>query len=212
MARARRRPLMLDLFCGVGGGAVGYWRAGYNVVGVDLEPQPDYPFPFHQADALTFPTDGFDAIHASPPCQAYSIATADRSRHPDLYVVTRDRLAASGLPWVIENVPGAPYRSGLLLCGSMFGLRVRRHRNFESSALLLGPECAHRTQGRPVGVYGNGGAHDGTRPNGENRGMKAARALWPELLGMPWADWRGVGQAIPPAYTEFVGAQLLTAL
>ena len=207
------RPRLLDLFCGAGGAAVGYHRAGFDVVGVDIRPQPRYPFEFHQADALTFPLDGYDAVHASPPCQAYSIATPDKSRHPDLYVPIRERLALSGVPWIIENVPGAPYRSGLTLCGSMFGLRVRRHRNFETSWLVLSPGCWHGDQGRVLGVYGDGGAEpEGyVRPSGGG-GRKAPRAMWPQLLGMPWADWRDAREAIPPAYTEWIGAQLLAHL
>jgi hypothetical protein len=118
------RPRLLDLFCGAGGAAVGYHRAGFDVVGVDINPQPRYPFEFHQADAMTFPLDGFDAIHASPPCQAYSHGTPPdkRSNHPDLLDATRDRLNAAGLPWVIENVPRAPLRSPVILCGSQFDL------------------------------------------------------------------------------------------
>src|SRR5262252_358856 len=153
------RPRLLDLFCGAGGAAMGYWRAGFDVTGVDVVPQPSYPFTFVQADALAYPLDGFDAVHASPPCQAYSVATgnARRGDHVDLYEPVRRRLEASGLPWVIENVIGAPYRQGVVLCGSMFGLRVRRHRNFEASFLMLAPACDHATQGRPLGVYGAGG-------------------------------------------------------
>ena len=119
------RPRLLDLFSGAGGAAVGYHRAGFDVVGVDIEPQPHYPFEFHQADAMTFPSSGFDAIHASPPCQAFSIAAKYKGtagRHKDLLTPTRTRLQAAGLPWVIENVPGAPMRADYLLCGCMFGL------------------------------------------------------------------------------------------
>ena len=114
------KPRLLDLFSGAGGAAMGYHRAGFEVVGVDIKPQPHYPFEFHQADALTFPLDGFDAIHASPPCQAYSTMTRKPSDHPDLYAPTRSRLVATGLPYVIENVIGAPYTHGFVLCGSMF--------------------------------------------------------------------------------------------
>jgi DNA (cytosine-5)-methyltransferase 1 len=207
----RRRPLLLDACCGAGGAAAGYVAAGFDVLGVDLEPQPCYPYQFERGDALTFPLDGFDAIHASPPCQAYSVATADRSRHPDLYAAIRDRLVENGRPWVIENVPGAPYRSGIVLCGSMFGLRVRRHRYFESSVLMLAPSCAHAAQGAVLGVYGDGGPTYRNRPGGGG-GRKAPRAQFADLLGMPWSDWQGARQAVPPAYTEFVGAQLIRSL
>ena len=111
---------LLDLFCGAGGAAMGYHRAGFEVVGIDIAPQPNYPFEFVQADAMEFPLDGFDAIHASPPCQAYTaLATG---KHPRLIEPMRERLASSGVPWVIENVVGAPLRQPVLLCGSMFGL------------------------------------------------------------------------------------------
>jgi DNA (cytosine-5)-methyltransferase 1 len=206
------RSRLLDLFCGAGGAAVGYHRAGFDVVGVDINPQPHYPFEFHQADAMTFPLDGFDAIHASPPCQAYSTATPDRSAHPDLYEATRARLQATRLPWVIENVMGAPYRSGVVLCGSMFGLRVRRHRCFESSHLLMPPcGCRHRAQGTPLGVYGHGGPGRSTRPSGGG-GTKADRRDFAELMGMPWATPREIVLAVPPAYTEHIGRQLLAHL
>lgn len=136
------RPRLLDLFCGAGGAARGYHRAGFDVVGVDINPQPRYPFEFHQGDAMTFPLDGFDAIHASPPCPGYS-----RLRHlpwlkgrewPLLIPGTRDRVSASGVPWVIENVMDAPL-DGPFLCGLMFGLPVYRHRRFESNAFMLAP-------------------------------------------------------------------------
>ena len=120
-----KRPLLLDLFCGAGGAAVGYHRAGFDVVGVDNRPQPRYPYEFHQADAMTWPLDGYDVIHASPPCQAYANVTAWRGRpdsHPDLLAETRQRLEDSGRPWVIENVPEAPIRADYLMCGSAFGL------------------------------------------------------------------------------------------
>jgi len=207
------RPRLLDLFCGAGGAGMGYHRAGFDVVGVDLAAQPNYPFEFHQADAMTFELDGFDAIHASPPCQAYSAATSHtrRSRHPDLYEATRYRLAATGRPWVIENVIGAPYRSGIVLCGSMFGLAVRRHRNFESSDAMLAPQCEHRRQGPVLGVYGDGGGGKSTRPSGGG-GTKAHRHEFAALMGMPWATPREIVQAIPPAYTEWIGQRLLDAI
>jgi DNA (cytosine-5)-methyltransferase 1 len=216
------RPLLLDLFCGAGGAAMGYHRAGFDVVGVDIKPQPHYPFWFAQDDALrrlrVLVRDGarFGAIHASPPCQAYSVMKSLKhtKEHPDLIPETRELLEASGLPWVMENVPGAPMREDLMLCGSMFGLRsapdryLRRHRIFEFghwNPLVLVPPCYH--EGLAVGVYGHGSAgHLGQRMRTANR--DEARVL----MGMPDAKRDGMSQAIPPAYTEFIGTQLLEHL
>lgn len=187
---------------------MGYHRAGFDVVGVDIVPQPHYPFEFHQADALTFPLDGFDVIHASPPCQAYSTLAALRPdlNHPDLYQIVRDRLTSHGAPFVIENVIGAPYRSGFVLCGSSFDLRVRRHRNFETSFAVLAPACEHRRQGTPLGVYGYGGGGK------MSRGWKAKPSEFAALMGMSWATPREITQAIPPAYTEWIGQRLIESL
>jgi DNA (cytosine-5)-methyltransferase 1 len=207
------RPLLLDLFCCEGGAAAGYHRAGFDVIGVDIEPQPNYPYPSVQADALNAPFDlrCFDAIHASPPCQAYSVATADHSRHPDLVDPVRKMLVESGLPYVIENVPGAPLRSPVTLCGSSFSLTVRRHRSFESNIMLLVPQCLHRTQGRTLGVYGHIDGPNAAR--GSKHGDKARTVSEAqEAMGMPWASWHGCTQAIPPAYTEHIGRQLLAHL
>ena len=202
------RPRLLDLFCGAGGAAMGYSRAGFEVVGVDLHPQPHYPFEFDQADAMAYPLEGFDAIHASPPCQRYSTMTASPLEHPDLYAPTRAVLVASGLPFVIENVIGAPYSHGVVLCGSMFGLKVRRHRNFETSWLVWQPECQHGSE-RPYTITGDRGACD------TPHSLKpAARDFW-RYLDMPWMEGKppyGVAQAIPPAYTEWIGERLLADL
>jgi DNA (cytosine-5)-methyltransferase 1 len=212
------RPVLLDLFCCEGGAAVGYHRAGFDVIGVDKRADvlANYPFPCVQADALNPPFDlgQFDAIHASPPCQAYSTITRDKSVHEDLIPPTRDLLAAAGVPYVIENVEGA--RRSLVnpakVCGSFFMLDVRRHRYFETNWPLRPTTCLHGFQGRPVGVYGDHPQDDShyRRPDGTLRGNKAidddhAR----EVMGMPWATWHGCTQAIPPAYTEFIGRQLL---
>jgi DNA (cytosine-5)-methyltransferase 1 len=205
---------LLDLFCGAGGAAVGYARAGFEVVGVDIKAQPNYPSRFICADVLKLNGDPsweewvdgrFDAIHASPPCQAYSVATRDKTGHPDLVVATRDLLIATGLPYVIENVPGAPLIDPVVICGSSLGLKVRRHRLFETNWPLLVPPCAHGQQGQPVGVYGEGSSKS------QKRGRKAdneAEVL--AVMEMPWANRREATQAIPPSYTELVGAQLLT--
>ena len=200
---------LLDLFCGAGGAAMGYHRAGFEVVGVDIKPQPHYPFEFHQADALTYPLDGFDAIHASPPCQAYSWA-ARRWDIPraDLVDATRDLLLVAGLPWVIENVPGAPLRGPAILCGRMFDLPLIRHRLFETDWQLWPlpghPRCVGLIKaGKAVTVAGHGG--DNVRGNGGRAAKRAA-------MGIDWMDDTELNEAIPPAYTEWIGVQLMAHL
>lgn len=218
------RPRLLDLFCGAGGAGMGYHRAGFEVVGVDIEDQPHYPFEFHRADALAFPLDGFDAIHASPPCQEYSAtrhlrdAQGSRGRTRALLAEVRDRLMGSERPYVIENVPRAPLVSPVWLCGSMFGLGVmrpegyrplRRHRGFES-AFPLGPAPVdtHRLQPRPLGVYGS--MRDDI-PSGGQTVASIGEAR--ELMGIDWMPrWDDLKEAIPPAYTEWIGRQLMAAL
>ena len=222
------KPRLLDLFCGAGGAAMGYSRAGFEVVGVDIAPQKNYPFEFHQADAMTYPLEGFDAIHASPPCQGYSIMRNlpwMRDREYELLIEpTRARLLASGVPWVIENVMGARLKAGWL-CGQQFGLPIFRHRYFESSVLWLSPpHYPHQgsiRDGRTLGgraremvvkrrktgqAYGFDGP--GAAVGHGNMGGLSAR----DALGVPWMDRHGATQAIPPAYTEFIGKQLLAAL
>jgi DNA (cytosine-5)-methyltransferase 1 len=204
---------LLDLFCGAGGAATGYHRAGFDVVGVDIRPQPRYPFEFHQADALTFPLTGFDAIHASPPCQAFSSMRSLHSVvHSDLVTPTRERLLGIGRPWVIENVPGAPMRPDVILCGTMFGLGVFRHRWFEMSEppAALRPPCVHGRigDGRYFTVVGNG--HGGKGHSLSRRiGDFGSRAQWREAMGIGWMTRHELTQAIPPAYTEWIGRQLL---
>jgi DNA (cytosine-5)-methyltransferase 1 len=211
------RPRLLDLFCGAGGCSVGYARAGFEVVGVDINPQPRYPFEFHQADALTFPLDGFDAIHASPPCQAHSDLRHmwNAKQHEDLVAVTRDRLHASGLPYVIENVEGAPLRQPLILCGTSFALgasraELRRHRLFEVNwpiATLL-PPCGHGRFPRVIGVYGGHGRDRRRATNTQDFSVAERR----EAMGIDWMSSDELSQAIPPAYTQFIGEQLVTHL
>src|SRR3990167_2619727 len=158
---------VLDLFCGAGGAAMGLHWAWPNAepVGVDIKPQPRYPFTFVQADAVTYPLEGFDFIWASPPCQAYSaLKGLTTTEYPMLVDAIRDRLEASGKPWIIENVVGANLRNPVQLCGSMFGLGVWRHRRFEMShPPLMTPECRHDLCPEPVDVTGTGGPFSGVR-------------------------------------------------
>lgn len=236
------RPRLLDLFSGAGGAAAGYQAAGFSVFGVDINPQPHYPFGFLQDDALvtlrlllagcrlTFNSDrsqnaltlaDFDAIHASPPCQGYLNLTklnesmGRESGHQMLIEETRNILLETGLPYVIENVQDA--RTQLLepvrVCGTGLGMPLRRHRMFESSVPLVGVPCRHDrftvprywTSWQPNGerrlstvvqVYGNGGG----------------KHEWAEAMGIDWMNWREMAEAIPPAYTGFIGAQLLASL
>lgn len=206
---------LLDLFCGGGGASMGYHRAGFDVVGVDIDPQPDYPFEFVQADALNPPVDlsAFDLIHASPPCQAYSRAGKLREAQGgtassgDLLGVTREMLRATGVPYVIENVPGAPMRGAVKLCGSSFGLAVRRHRLFECSFWTMAPLCDHVTQGRPVGVYHRLGDEI---PRGGRTASTLDEAQ--EAMGIDWLPWDTLKEAIPPAYTEYIGRAFMNIL
>lgn len=208
------RPRLLDLFCGAGGAAVGYERAGFEVVGIDIKPQPNYPFEFRQGDALQWGRDWlrrgyFAAVHASPPCQAYSWSARrwHEVERADLVARTRELLSRSGLPYVIENVVGAPLIDPLTLCGVMFGLGVIRHRLFESNRMLLGiPHPAHRgtvKDGTYVTVAGHGG------DNIKGRGGRAAKQA---AMGIDWMTDAELNEAIPPAYSEFVGRQLLAAI
>jgi DNA (cytosine-5)-methyltransferase 1 len=211
------RPRLLDLFCGAGGAAMGYHRAGFDVVGVDIQPQPNYPFEFVQDDALalmsTWPwwdEPPFDAIHASPPCQAYTDLKARHRHidHPDLVEPTQDLLRSTGLPYVIENVPGAPLLDPITICGSSVGLGVRRHRLFETNWSLMAPSCAHGAQHPQFDVYEHGRwikssvarvyGHGGGKGDG-----------WPDAMQIDWMTRRELAQAIPPAYTELIGHQLL---
>jgi DNA (cytosine-5)-methyltransferase 1 len=217
------RPVLLDLFSGAGGAARGYQRAGFYVVGVDVRPQPHYAGDeFVEADAMTFPLDGFDAIHASPPCQPFTRGQALRrgkaSDKPDLVAATRGRLTTFGRPWVIENVVGAPLRYPATLCGSMFGLAVRRHRLFESSELLWPPRpCQHRRQGRPVGVYHamNDQVKGIDHSTGKTvYGGRTASTVEEAgvAMGIDWMTWGEMVEAIPPVYTEWIGARLMETI
>lgn len=212
-------PKLLDLFCGQGGAGEGYQRAGFEVVGVDIDPQPRYPFEFHQADALKYLAEHgheFDAVHASPPCQAHTKAQKIMGNdHEDF--IARTRLMLYGLnwhrtldlglppiPWIIENVPGSPLLRSIELCGAMFGIETYRHRLFESNRPISVPDhpkhdARTAKMGRPVkpGEY--------MHIVGHFSGVDRAR----EIMGMQWANQDGLREAIPPAYTEFIGRQLL---
>ena len=225
---------------------MGYHRAGFEVVGVDIKPQPHYPFTFVQGEAVgaldvmirvggtwnNFHLRDFDAIHASPPCQAYSSLKVmpNSKKHPELIDTTRDLLMRIGKPWVIENVVGAPVEKddlplwgchGITLCGTMFGLNngsheLRRHRLFECSHRLPQPKCDHRHA--VIGFYGdhartrqrtvNGHRHRG----GDITGLERKMPLVKSLLGIDWMTWHEAVLAIPPAYTEFIGKELIRIL
>lgn len=208
------RPLLLDLFCGAGGAAMGYSRAGFDVVGVDLAPQPRYPFKFIQGDALNYLADharSFDAFHASPPCQGHcSLRFMHNAKHhADLIPATRDALNLTNKPYFIENVPGAKMINPVCLCGTMFGLgsdeaELRRHRLFESPFFVLQPCCQHGRERRVIGVYGGHGRDRRREANGQNFSTAARR----RAMGIDWMTSQELSQAIPPAYTEFLGHQL----
>jgi DNA (cytosine-5)-methyltransferase 1 len=203
------RPRLLDLFCCAGGAAKGYHDAGFDVIGVDVQDQPNYPYTFYRGDWSEFMDAGwdFDAIHASPPCQAYStLRHRTGEDYVDLVSVVRERLIATGLPYVIENVPGAPLLNPIQLCGSSFGLgangrQLRRHRLFETNFPVMAPPCIHN--GQPIGVYGTGGGGQMTR------GYKGTTEEYREAMGIDWATRAEIAQAIPPAYTEHIGGYLL---
>lgn len=214
-------PRLLDVFCGAGGVSVGYERAGFEVTGVDIVDHYDYPGELIVADALDVLADEaylsrFAVIHASPPCPRYSTMTAAHTRdsHPDLIPPVRAALLEWGGAYVIENVVGAPLLDPVRLCGSSFGLRVRRHRLFESNTALLSLPCQH-TPGAPVGVYGDhADSREYLRPNGSRRGAKAVSVADAQAaLGIDWMhSWDDLTDAIPPAYAEFIGAQLVDLL
>jgi DNA (cytosine-5)-methyltransferase 1 len=198
---------ILDLFCGAGGAAMGYHRAGFDVVGVDIVDQPHYPFEFHQGDAMTWPLEDFDAIHASLPCQAYTRTNHyKRLDHPELIDATRDRLTAYGRPWVIENVPGAPMRSPIVLCGSAFGLPIIRHRLFECSEWVLIPSSCGSQSSTQVTGHGDGYYPYGRKKWRKNWRLHVVPAVW------PWMTFDESCQAIPPAYTEHIGRQMMAAM
>lgn len=219
------RPRLLDLFCGAGGAGVGYHRAGFDVVGVDLHPQPNYPFEFHQADALTFPLEGVDAIHASPPCQhwtAYKRRPGHVGATEQLVNDVRSRLLDEALmtPYVIENVAGAPLLEPLMLCGSMFDppLDVQRHRFFELGIphrahlpLRVTPQwpCRHKIWAPRFPSATN---RTNLRNTVEVGVWRIPLDVQQRAMDIDWMTREELSQAIPPAYTEWIGRQLLSAV
>jgi len=219
------KPRLLDTFCGAGGCTKGYQRAGFYVVGVDINPQPHYcGDEFYQADALEFIAEHgreFDVIHASPPCQKHVMlqclnrVQGRTNEHRDLIPDTRAVLKSTGKIFVIENVQGAPLRTQIILCGHALGhKRLARHRHFESNILLFGLPCTHRRSTEPIiGVYG-------ARPDGHRVSLRQYRltrtasslAEASEIMGIDWMDWDELKEAIPPAYTQYIGEQLLEVL
>jgi len=209
------KPLLLDLFCGEGGAGMGYHRAGFRVVGVDIKPQPRYPFQFIQMDALSFLLQygkQFDVIHASPPCQFASAMHNPRKpelrkRHKNLIPQTRWILQQVGKFYIIENVKtAAPWLTNpLMLHGSMFDLPIFRERLFESNPVIWFAPAVPRTDYHPIAIVG--------KSKGQPQGRKFALAdEMRAAMDTPWMSKMGARQAIPPAYTEFIGRQLLKAI
>jgi DNA (cytosine-5)-methyltransferase 1 len=198
---------LLDAFCGEGGCSMGYKLAGFEVTGVDITEQKRYPFAFVKGDALEYMKahgKDFDVIHASPPCKAFTktgwaLHFGYHANHKDLLTPARIILESLGVPYVIENVPGAPLRADFMLCGSQFGLGVRRHRLFETSPRLFSmiAPCAHNTV--------DASPHGHPRRAGEG-------ATWGPAMGIDWMSTAGLAQAIPPAFTKYIGEKLIAVL
>ncbi len=207
------RPRLLDLFCGGGGAGEGYHRAGFDVTGVDIDVQPHYPHAFLHADAMDFPLDGFDAVHASPPCQDHTrLRSLTGIRGTGwLLPATIERLAACGLPFVIEMVDVSMLPGSLLLCGTEFGLGaggrvLKRHRRFVSNVALRRKGVCRCRRQPTGGIYGNGGG------GAMNRGYRFFADEAREAMGIDWLPIKDLCQSIPPAYTEWIGGQLMQAV
>lgn len=207
------KPKLLDLFCCAGGAGMGYYRAGFEVTGIDIKPQPRYPFTFIQGDALEYLVahgHEYDVIHASPPCQFWSVATPieHRAKYPQLIVPTRELLLRLGKPYIIENVGGARKEliNPLMLCGSMFGLPIWRHRYFETNPpIYFTPPCCHNFA--PILITGQNG-HGGQR----NRPPKPKIAVKRLAIDIDWMVESEITESIPPAYTEFIGKHIIQYL
>lgn len=219
-----KHPVLLDLFCGAGGASVGYNRAGFRVVGIDINPQPNYPFEFIQADAMQFMDHMiaggtwefkglgiFSGIHASPPCQSF---TAYRRKghgvgdgYPDLISIMRTLLRTAGLPYVIENVEKSPLINPIRLCGSSFGLDIRRHRLFESNVSLSEIPCDHAWQTPRFPAATN--RKPNSRRTVEIGVWRIPLDVQQRAMGIDWMTLPELSEAIPPAYTEFIGQQLI---
>jgi DNA (cytosine-5)-methyltransferase 1 len=203
-------PHALDLFCGAGGASMGLRRAGFDVTGIDIRQQPRYPFEFRQGDAMEVDLHGFDFIWASPPCQAYTPLRALQGgkSYPDLVAATRRRLIGAGVPYVIENVPGAPLGHYITLCGGMFGLRTYRHRRFETSFVMFQPHHPPhiaKTATKQRRVRWEAGCH--VSVTGDVGSYMGALAM-----GIDWMTGAELSQAIPPAYAEFIGRAIMAIL
>jgi hypothetical protein len=230
------KPRLLDLFSCAGGAGVGYTRAGFDVYAVDIDPQPSNPCPFHQGDALEvlrtliaggsvlfihprgrhewLTLDDFVVVHASPPCQGYTALKAVHGNPwPLLIEPVRDLLEQAGKPYVIENVQGAPIRRDMVLCGEMFGLRVLRHRYFELGN-WTGTAPEHQPHRGRVAGWRHGQYYDGPYfAVYGNGGGKGTVAQWQDAMGIDWtSDRRELAEAIPPAFTQHIGTQLMAAL
>jgi DNA (cytosine-5)-methyltransferase 1 len=213
---------LLDLFCGAGGSAVGYYRAGFELTGVDIKPMPRYPFEFIQGDALEYLAEHgreFDVIHASPPCQAYSVASIihrnNGKQYPDLIKITREQLIINGRPYIIENVVQAPLNKSFILCGLMFGLHVFRHRCFETSFFVLAQgHPAHKGKRIGEGYFSIAGGSGRWKTWGtiKRNVSKGTAKQWQSAMDIDWMTRKELTQSIPPAYTEWIGKQLMGQL
>lgn len=207
---------LLDIFCCAGGASKGYAMAGFEVTGIDIKHGKRYPYTYLRKDFHTLTVNDlqeYDVIHASPPCQTHSItknlriAQGNSTSKLDLLEPTRQLLIESGKPYVIENVKGAPLINPIQICGSAFGLKVRRHRLFESNIKITGTNCNHSEQGKPIGIYGS--MRDEI-PNGGHTAKSIEEAR--EAMGIDWMIWGELVEAIPPKYTEYIGKQIMKEL
>lgn len=202
------RPKALDLFCGAGGASMGLHRAGFDVTGVDINTQPRYPFKFIQGDALDACLDGYDLVWASPPCQRYTRAqnaSKNADAHPDLIPTVRLKLTKWGGYWIMENVVGAPLINPSVLCGLALGLKVKRHRLFESNMMFLTPPCPSHDQDYYV-IFGH---EVRNRRHGQAAGRKNKIAEGRMAMGIDWMTRGELSESIPPAYSEFLGRQAM---